>query len=51
MKFTNNMAFFYMYVCVDVVMPFVMDLVTMILQKIYTCLQIVQFLHLCTLHR
>ncbi len=42
--------FFYMYVCVGVVVHFVMGLVTMIHHKKYTCLQIVQFLHLCALH-
>jgi len=42
--------FFYMYMCVDVVVHFVMSLVTMIHHKKYTCLQTVQFLHLCALH-
>jgi fluoride ion exporter CrcB/FEX len=51
MKSTNNMVFFpYMYVCVNVVMHFVMGLVTMIHHKKYTCLQIVQFFHVCALH-
>ncbi len=38
--------FFYMYMCVDSIVHFVMVLVTMIYHKKYTCLQIVQFLHL-----
>jgi hypothetical protein len=48
MKSTNNFfIFIYMYTCVDVVVHFVMDLVTMIHHKKYTCLQNVQFFHLC----
>jgi hypothetical protein len=44
-------GFFYMYVCFDVVMHFVMSLVTMIHHKKYTCLQIIPFLSfVCTLH-
>jgi len=50
MKFTNNMIFSYMYMCVDVVVHFVMGLVIMIHHKKYTRLQIVQFFHLCALH-
>ncbi len=42
--------FSYMYVCVDLVVHFVMGLVTMIHHKKYRCLQTVQFLHLCVLH-
>jgi hypothetical protein len=42
--------FSYMYVCVDVVVHFVMGLVTMIHHKKYTCLQTIQFIHLCALH-
>jgi hypothetical protein len=41
--------FLNMYVCVDVV-HFVMGLVTMIHHMEYTCLQIIQFIHLCVLH-
>ncbi len=40
---------FNMYTCVDVVVHFAMDLVTMIHHKKYTCLQNVQFFHLCAL--
>jgi cell division protein FtsN len=51
MKSTNNMVFFsYMYVYVGVVVHFVMGLVTMIHHKKYTCLQTIQFFHLCALH-
>jgi hypothetical protein len=42
--------FSYMYMCVDVVVHFVMGLLIMIHHKKYTCLQIVQLLHLCALH-
>jgi hypothetical protein len=41
---------FYMYMCVNVVVHFVMGLVIMIHHKTYTCLQIIQFFHLCALH-
>jgi hypothetical protein len=48
MKSTNNINFiFNMYTCVDVAVHFAMDLVTMIHHKKYTCLQNVQFFHLC----
>jgi len=49
MKFTNNVVFFYMYMCVNVV-HFVMGLVTMIHHKKYTCLQTFQFFHFCAFH-
>jgi hypothetical protein len=49
MKSTNNMVFSYMYVCVDVV-HFIMGLVTTIHHEKYTCLQTIQFFHLCPLH-
>jgi hypothetical protein len=42
--------FSYMYMCVDVVVHFIMDLVTMIHHKKYTRLQTVQFFHLCALY-
>jgi hypothetical protein len=42
--------FLYMYVYVDVVGHFAMNLVTMIYHKKYTCLQTIQFLHLCALN-
>jgi predicted neutral ceramidase superfamily lipid hydrolase len=43
-------GFFYMCVCVNVVVHFVMGLVTMIHHKKYTCLQIIQFFSfMCTL--
>jgi len=50
MKSTNMVFFLNLYVCVDVVMPFVTCLVTMIHHKKYTCLQTIQFFHLCALH-
>jgi hypothetical protein len=50
MKFTNNIFFSYIYVCVDIVVHFVMGLVTMIHHKKYTCVPIIQFLHLCAFH-
>jgi hypothetical protein len=47
----KELCFFaYMYVCVDVVVHFAIDLVTIIHHKNYTCLEIVQFLHLCVFH-
>ncbi len=42
--------FSYMYVCVDIVVHFIIGLVTMIHYKKYTCLQMVQFHHLCAFH-
>jgi hypothetical protein len=42
--------FSYMYTCVDVVVHFAMDLVTMIYHKKCTCLQTIQFFHLCAFH-
>jgi hypothetical protein len=51
MESSNNMVFFsYMYMCVDVVVHFVMGLVTMICHNKYTCLQTFYFLHLCAFH-
>jgi hypothetical protein len=47
MKSTNMVFFSYMYVCVNVVVHFVMSLVTMIHHKKYTCLQTFQFFPLC----
>jgi hypothetical protein len=47
---STNIVFFYMYMCVDVVVHFAMDLVTIIYHKKYTCLQFVQLLHLCAFH-
>jgi hypothetical protein len=44
-------GFFYMYMCVNVVVHFVRSLVTMIHHKKYTCLQIIQFFSfVCTLY-
>jgi len=48
--YKQHCFFSYMYTCVDVVMHFAMDLVTMIHHKKYTCLQTIQFLHLCAFH-
>jgi hypothetical protein len=42
--------FSYMYMCIDVVVHFIMGLVIMIHHIKYTYLQIIQFFHLCTLH-
>jgi hypothetical protein len=42
--------FSYIYVCVDVVVDFVMGLVIMVHHKKSTCLKTIQFLHLCPLH-
>jgi hypothetical protein len=50
MESTNNMVFFLTCMCVDVVVHFIIGLVTMIHHKKYTCLQTIQFLHLCALH-
>jgi hypothetical protein len=51
MKPTNNIVFFfYMYVCVDVIVHFVMGLVTMIHHEKYTCVPTIQFIHLCAFH-
>jgi hypothetical protein len=50
MKFTNNMVFSYMYVCVDIVVHFEIGLVTIIHHKKYICLQTFQFFHLCAFH-
>ncbi len=43
-------GFFYMYMCVNVVVHFVMGLVTMIHHKKYAYLQTFQFFHLCAFH-
>jgi len=44
MKFTNGIIIFsYIYTCVDVVVHFAIDLVTMIYHKKCTCLQTIQF--------
>ncbi len=48
--YKQNGFFSYMYMCVDVVVHFVMGLVIMIHLKKYTCLQIFQFFHLCAYH-
>jgi len=39
-----------MYVCVDVIVHFVMGLVTMIHHEKYTCVPTIQFIHLCAFH-
>jgi len=54
MKFTNGIIyFFYIYTCVDVVVHFAIDLVTMIYHKKCTCLQTIQFFFICvhSIHR
>jgi hypothetical protein len=42
--------FSYMYMCVIIIVHFVMGLVIMIHHKKKTCLQTVQFFHLCAFH-
>jgi hypothetical protein len=42
--------FFYIYLCVDIVVHFIIGLITIMHHKKYTCLQMVQFLHLGALH-
>ncbi len=42
--------YFYMYMCFDIVVYFVMGLVIIIHHEKYTCLQTIQFVHLCALH-
>jgi hypothetical protein len=49
-NYKQHNFFSYMYVCVNVVVHFVMALVTMIHHKKYTSLQTFQFLHLSVFH-
>jgi hypothetical protein len=48
--YKQHCFFFYMYVCVDLIVHFIVDLVTMIHHNKYICLQTVQFFHFCALH-
>jgi hypothetical protein len=48
--YKQHCFFFYMYVCVDVIVHFVMGLVTMIHHEKYTCVPTIQFIHLCAFH-